>query len=207
MRADQKRSQLTREKIVHSAVQALLETNIYSLRFSQIAKIAKVPQPLIDYHFSNMDSLLMAMVFLQLGKLKKLSMEAIEKNTHAPRAALEAYIRTPFALSEKDIGFRAVWSSFYHLAVVNRNFAELNRQVRETGNERIQMLIQNIIVRESRKTSSPNNLTLHLANTIQGLITGCGFIASSESGGDFTGMANSVVQSSNQLINSYFAER
>ncbi len=205
-RPNQRRGQNTREKLVLAAVRALSENNIYGFRLSHVAKIAKVPQPLVDYHFESLEALLMAMVLFQLQKLKTLSIEAIEKNSMDPRQALAAYIRVPFELSSTDHGFRAVWSSYYHLAVVSRPFADLNKGVRETGHDRIQMLIQNIIVREARTTKAPRHLTSEVATAIQGLITGCGFMASAETGGNFKLAAEIVVNSANQLIDGHFSK-
>ena len=203
-RPRQKRGVETREALVVAAVEALLQSDVYGLRLSQVAKIAGVPQSLVDYHFREFEELLMAMVLYQLGKLKRASIEAIERNSVDPRKALNAYIYAPFELAKDDRGFCAVWSSYYHLAVLHRSFGDLNRGVRETGHDRIQMLVQNILVRESRITSAPRTKTSEVASGIQGLITGCGFIALAETGGDFLALAEVVVQNANRLIDASF---
>jgi AcrR family transcriptional regulator len=203
-RPAQKRGLETREKLVLAAVTALSESGVTGLRHARVAKIAGVPQPLLDYHFKSLDDLIMAMVDHEVGKLKAASVEAIERHSQNPRKALAAYIQAPFELSARDRGFCAVWSAFHHLAVVNRLFADSNRTGREIGHERIQMLIQNVLLREGRSTKAPRQLTSEVATAIQALITGGMFIAMAESDGDFAHVTKSVVQSADRLIDASF---
>jgi AcrR family transcriptional regulator len=189
---------------VLAAVKALAESNIFSLRLSQVAKVAGVPQSLVDYHFKSLEDLVMMMVLYQLNKLKQYSIEAIERNSTDPRKAMAAYIHAPFELAGSDKGFRTVWASYYHLATVHPQFAQLNRMVREGGQDRIQMLVQNIVVREGRAIEVPRQTTSRIASAIQGLITGCAIIASAETDGDFATMAKVTSATVDQLIDSTF---
>lgn len=203
-RGAQKRGKKTREAIVIAAIRTITQSDIYSLRLSQVAKEAGVQQSLVDYYFKDLEALMMEMVLYQLFKLKTLSIAAIEQNSTNPREALAAYIRAPFALSKVDTGFRAVWSIYYHLAVVKKAFGDLNKSVRQTGHDRIQMLIQNIVLSEGRMILKVGQDSSRVASAIQGMITGCGFIASSETDGDFEQMAGATIESSLQLIESTF---
>lgn len=199
-RPKQERGIRTRETLLLAAIQSLEENGIYGLRFAQISKIAGVPQPLIDYHFPSLDALLVEMIGYQLEKFKNLSVEAIESNAAKPRKALEAYIRVVFNLSEGDAGFRAVWSSYYHLTTVNKNFSAFNRGVRQTGSERLAALVSAVVAFEKRKNSGKKNLIHETAICIQGIMTGYGFMAGSETDGDFKTMADLAVKASFQLL-------
>ena len=199
-RPKQERGIRTRETLLLAAIQSLLDSNIYGLRFAQISKIAKVPQPLIDYHFPSLEALLTEMVAYQLEKLKTLSVEAIEKNASSPRKALEAYIRVPFELGEKDAGFRAVWSAYYHLTAVNKNFADFNRGVRKLGQERLGMLVAAVVQSEKRKNATSVRLITETATNIQGIITGYGFMAGAETDGGFKNLRDLAVKASFQLL-------
>ncbi len=202
-RPKQERGLRTRETLLLAAIEALTQSHIYGFRFSQVSKIAGVPQPLIDYHFPSLEALLTEMVTHQLEKLKNLSVEAIEANAAKPRKALEAYIRVVFELAGSDAGFRAVWSSYYHLTTVNKNFAAFNRVVRQTGNERLAMLITAVIQTEKLK-GKPRTIN-DVATCVQGIITGYGFMASAETEGDFKAMADLAVKASFQLLEVNFA--
>ena len=203
-RPKQERGLRTRETLLQAAIQSLTESHIYGLRFSQISKIANVPQPLLDYHFPSLEALLVDMVGYELEKLKNLSVDAIEKNASHPRKALSAYIRVVFELAEADAGFRAVWSSYYHLTTVNKDFAAFNRGVRQTGNERLVTLVLAVIKDENRMNAGKGRRVQETATCIQGLITGHGFMAASESDGDFKALADLSVKAAFQLLEANF---
>src|SRR4051812_2649581 len=90
-RPPQERGRKTREVLLLAAIQSLVESSVFGLRYSQIAKAAKVPQPLLDYHFPSMESLLTEMVSHELEKLKLKSLENIQNFATKPRKALAAY--------------------------------------------------------------------------------------------------------------------
>lgn len=203
-RPKQERGKRTRENLLQAAIQSLVENHLYGLRFAQISKIAEVPQPLMDYHFPSLEALLMEMINFQLEKYKLASLEAIQAHQNKPRKMLEAYIRVTFEISQKDAGFRAVWSSYYHLAAVNKNFSDYNRAVRRTGNERLAQLVTSVVESEQRKHSGSHKLVMETATAIQGIITGYGFMAAAESEGDFKGLADLAVKASFQVLEANF---
>jgi AcrR family transcriptional regulator len=203
-RPKQERGKRTRENLLQAAIQSLVENHLYGLRFAQISKIAEVPQPLMDYHFPSLEALLMEMITHQLDKYKIASIEAIQTYQNKPRKMLEAYIRVTFELSGSDAGFRAVWSSYYHLATVNKNFADFNRAVRRTGNERLVQLVSAVIESEKRRHNTSAKLVQETATAIQGIITGYGFMAAAESNGDFKGLADLAVKASFQVLEANF---
>jgi AcrR family transcriptional regulator len=204
-RAPQERGKKTRELLLLAAIKSLAESNIFGLRYSQISKIAKVPQPLLDYHFPSVEALLTEMVAHELEKLKVLSLEAIQKHMTKPRKALEAYIRAPLELAAKDSGFRAVWSCYYHLTTVHKHFSDYNRTVRRIGNERIVALLIAILHHEGKaKYATKTKLLSEVATTIQGIITGYGFMGGTETGGDLSEMADLAVKASAQILAANF---
>ena len=194
----------TRELVVKTAIDCLVESHLHGLRYSQISKMADIPQPLMGYHFPTLESLMMEMVQSELEKLKVLSTQAVEKHTDAPKKALEAYIRVPFELSQKDKGFRAVWSAFYHLAVIQDDFRDLNRTVRTVGRERITNLLTMTLASERRFPSKMSDLT-QLAIAIQGIVTGFAFMAATQTDGDYKQMADLAVKMSFNLIDNSFS--
>lgn len=202
----QSRGKETRSKILLAAMDSLVEQNVHGLRFAQIAKRAHVVQPLMDYHFPNLESLLMEMVMFQIEQLREASTQAIESNIGNPYRALAAYIRAPFVVTERDARFRAVWSCFYHLAAIHEHFAVLNGSIRSVGRDRILALVKGCVEfensRQNRKPSAPiaEAEFLKVAVGIQGLITGLGFITGTDPKANAAEMADLAVFHAEKLV-------
>lgn len=199
-RAQQLRSQKTRAKLLNAATECLVKYNVAGLRFSQIAKMAKVPQPLMDYHFPSLDFLMNEMVLQQLEKFRAVMVGPMEKYANNPKKALAAYIASPYALIEKDAGFRAVWTLFYHLASNHRGFADLNREVRKLGRERIMALVTMTLATERKKRAVTTQELSDYALQIQGIVIGFGFLAAAESDIDFKKVADASVDAAFKVL-------
>lgn len=185
--------------MLDAAVESLIQSNIHGLKYSQIAKSAGVTQALMGYHFPSLDELLFELVQMEIVKLKNISMESVERHMDNPAKALESYIRAPFVLAEKDPGFRAVWSCFYHLATIHPTFSDLNRSIRLMGRERILNLITMVLAKDKSLPKKMDQLG-DLAVSVQGVITGYGFVASCETDGQFKKMADLAVRASFALL-------
>ncbi len=206
-RAPQERGRKTRELLIQAAIASLVETGVHGLRFSQIAKLAGVPQPLIDYHFPSMEGMLMEMIQHMVEKLKLRSIEAIQANSSKPRKAFEGYIRAPFILGAEERGFLAVFSAYYHLATIDKKFADINRGVRGLGHERHSACIVAILNAEKKShLTSKHKLISDVATQIQGLTTGYVIVASSESEGNFKTLADLAVKASFQILDTNFPD-
>jgi AcrR family transcriptional regulator len=200
-RRTQQRSQETRFRLLQAATSSYVKFGIEGLRFSKIAKIARVPQPLMDYHFPSLDALLFEMIQIENDKLKLKSVAAIERVSTKPRKALEAYIRVPFALAQEDVGFRAVIMLFYQLGTINEGVATTNRELAKMGRERITALLTMTLATERRKTATLTSLQFDsLSRSIQGIITGYVFLAASEKSGDYKALADMAVTDIFQMI-------
>lgn len=175
-RGRQERGLKTYETLVKCAIKILANADMGQLRFSQISKITKIPQPLIDYHFPTLQSLQLAMVQHEFQKILSVSLEAIEKNQKNPRKALEAYISAPFELAKTDREFCAVWTGYYHLVTIHKEIAMFNSAVQTNGRERITNMINSIVVAE-RLQFQKNKTASEIASSIQGIVTGYSFMA------------------------------
>ncbi|HMN67321.1 MAG TPA: TetR/AcrR family transcriptional regulator [Bdellovibrionales bacterium] len=202
-RGKQKRGELTKVSLIRAAMKAVQADSIFGLRFSQVARIAGVPQPLVDYHFKDLETLLLAMVTYGIMQLKEAQTVALEKNSTDPRKAFEAYMRVPFELAQSDPEYRAVWTSYSHLASTHKAIAELHKSIRTAGVERITLMLQAILLTERRSAGTPGVTTNQVANAIQGLLTGCASLALPD-GGDYKRMADIAIAASYQLIEMNF---
>jgi AcrR family transcriptional regulator len=200
----QARARRTRETLVQVAIQSLCDSHVHGLRFSQISKIAQVPQPLLDYHFPTMEALLGEMVSHQLDRLKTAGVAALEKNSKSPRKALTAYIRAPFELAAGDPGFRAVWSCYYHLATVNKAFKEFSREVRDGETRRIASTLEILIKYEKRQAPAKKKRVSDTATCIQGITAGFAYMAAADTSGEFKDMGDLAVKAALQIVDVNF---
>jgi AcrR family transcriptional regulator len=202
-RLPQVRSVNTRKKILRMAAKVIATEGMPGLRYANVAKMAKVPQALMGYHFPSLDSLLIEVIGQELEKLKALSTDRVERFAQSPKKALESYIRAPFDLAESDVEFRAVFTGFYHLAAMNPTFSELNASIRKMGRDRILNLVTMVLATEGyllgQRLLSRENL-IDMATTVQGIITGLSCMASTEGGNHFKAFADLGVASSFQVL-------
>ncbi len=202
----QARAQRTRENLVQVAIQSLCDSHVHGLRFSQISKIARVPQPLVDYHFPTLEALLGEMVSRELDRLQSAGVEALAKHAKLPRRALTAYIRAPFELARADAGFRAVWSCYYHLATVNPLFKKFSADLRKTETDRIAEVLSGLIREEKRATPPKKKRIEDTATCIQGITAGFAYLAASGDGPEFEGLGDLAVKAALQIVDVNFPE-
>ena len=199
----QQRSLNTKEKLLKVAAKCLVDEGIHSLRFSNIAKKADMPQPLVGYHFPTTESLLMGIFLVEVEKLKTYSIKSIEKHLSEPREALGAYIRSPFEMAKKDRTFRVCWTAFYHLCTISNEFVALNDQIRKTGRERILNLISMVLATEGRflgKKAPSRQELLSISVRIQAIMTGHLIMAATESLLEYDHLAEQAVKTCFALI-------
>lgn len=169
----------TQEKILLAAIHCFSETGVGSTKLNQIAKEAKIDPPHLYYYFPNFEALFAAVVDRVLEDLRNHSIKEIEKNKHDPWKALKSYIGVPFSWAKEKPQFRSIWLYFYHLASHNQRYADLNRNIREIGRDRISLLIYRGI--DSGKFHLNDGWTVpKVAMLIQGLMTGLALMASTE---------------------------
>lgn len=198
-RGPQERGLKTYDKLVKAAIELATKSDIGSVRFADISRVANVPPPLISYHFPSPQALQIAMIQHELKKLMELSVSAIEKHQKNPRKALEAYILAPFELSKKDLEFRSVWTGYYHLVTVQEKVAMFNTSVQTTGHERIINLINSIFANEGLLLKKGRSIR-QLASSIQGIITGYGFSAATHTSHDFKWWGTLAIADTADLI-------
>lgn len=202
-RPQQQRGLKTRDRLLKIAARCLVDEGIHALRFSHIAKQAKIPQALIGYHFPTTELLLMAVIQAEIEKLKAASVESVERWVNQPKKALAEYIRAPFRMAEDDLEFRAVWTALYHLCTVTPAFADLNHEVRKVGRERILNLITMVFATEGRFIDEPKlsrEQLVGLALTVQAVITGHILMTVTEPNSDYDKMAERAVKTCFEIL-------
>lgn len=191
-RRKQDRALKTYEKLVACAIKQLANTDIGHIRFSQISKITKIPQSLIDYHFPSLQSLQMAMIQHEFQKGLAVSIAAIEKNQKNPRKALEAYMQAPFLLADKDKEFCAVWTGYFHLITIHKEMAMFNSVLQNNARERITNLVNAILVSE-RLQLHKQHTAMELSYSILGIMTGYSLMAITNANGSLVEWAKKAV--------------
>jgi AcrR family transcriptional regulator len=170
-----------RKKIVETAIACFIKNGISDTRLSEIASLAKIDQPLINYYFPTLDSLYTEIVKVLLEDLANFSTKGFESNSADPIKIMTEYIRGPFEWSQTRKGYFSLWMYFYHLASYSESFTQLNTLIRENGRNRISMIIYKGL--EKGVFRLPSDLTVNeMAILIQGIISGNTILAGTEGG-------------------------
>lgn len=194
----QKRTLMTRQKILKVAAKIIAAGGVHTLRMTDVAREAKIPVPLLSYHYPTQDALYLELIQGALEQLKVYSLQVLEKHPNDPVKALRAYIRTPIEVASNDAVFRSIWMYFYHLSASSPKFAEANMLIRVVGRERILGLVSLIHEKQGNKKHQMN-LT-ELAFCIQGIMTGFVIMAVTEPNANYELIADRAVKACMSLL-------
>lgn len=194
----QVRTLVTRQKILKVAARIIADGGVHTLRMTNVARQAKIPVPLLSYHYPTQDSLYLELISQAVEQLKVHSVAALEKYPHDPLKALKGYIRAPLEVAAKDPVFRSIWMYFYHLAASSPKFEEANQLIRVVGRERILGLVS--LIFEKHGTKKHQLSLTELAYSIQGIMTGFVIMAVTEPNPNYEALADRAVKASFVLL-------
>lgn len=178
-------------RIVQAAMKLFIEQGVAQTKMAEIADKAGVDQPLIRYYFPTLDSLYAEVVAVALEDLKQASLQAVAQAGSDPGQLLVNYVRAPFEWGSRNPGPGSLWLYFYYLASFNPQFSLLNRTIRETGRDRITVMLYTGI--EKGAFRLPPGLSVpELALALQGLITGNTIMAFTEGHNDWPRFADAT---------------
>jgi AcrR family transcriptional regulator len=161
----------TQRQICEAALACYAEYGATRATLAEIAKRAKVPPPLIHYHFPTPTSLFQGVLDLILADLRSAVTAPLTQKTSSPAALLEDYITSYFGWIRRKPDLFAVWLHFYYVAAVDPRFRELNTRIRLTGRERIASILYRGL--ETKKFRLPRGVDVPAAALeIQSYITG-----------------------------------
>jgi len=170
----------SKEKIAQAALACFIKNGVVTTSFKDIAKEAKVHQPLIGYYFKTFEELFAAVVEILLNDLKTSSIQAIASRSDDPYLATLEYAEAPLRWAQTRPEYTSIWTFFYHMASYSDVFRGINNEIRKGGRDRITLLIYQI--QESRKLNLRDGCTVsQLAYNVQSQITGTMVMAVTES--------------------------
>lgn len=188
----QERTLVTRQKILKVAAKIIADGGVHTMRMTDVARQAKIPVPLLSYHYPTQDALYLELVQQVVEQLKIHSVAALEKYPHDPVKALKGYIRAPLEVAAKDSVFRSIWMYFYHLAASSPKFEEANQLIRVVGRERILGLVS--LIHEKHGNKKHQLSLTELAFSIQAIMTGFVIMAVTEPNPNYEAMADRAVK-------------
>lgn len=169
----------SKSQIIKAALECYIKQGIIGTSNSDIAKRAKVHQPLISYYFKNFEELYIATLNILLEDLKDISISAIAKYPGDTYKALLAYSEAPLRWTELKPQYTSIWTFFYHMASYSPPFIQLNNAIRSGGIDRISLLLFKI--QEEKKLKLKDNWDItELAYTIQTHINGAMVMANTQ---------------------------
>ncbi len=160
-----------KQAILRASIEILSEKGPHAFKNSEVAKRAKIDQPLISYYFPNFEALFAGVVQIVLEDLRVAMINAIEAGGEDPERALANYMVSPLRWTVRSPELQTIWLYFYTLIPINKDMKGLNSQIRKVGRERIQLLIYKIL-EERNCRLSPKYTVATLAYSIQSIITG-----------------------------------
>lgn len=167
-------------KILDAAILAYARSGVAQASFTQVAELAGVPRPLVNYYFPTSEALQEAVIGAVLERLKEAALFGIQENWDDPVRALVGYSESYFKWGVKNRDLVTIWIYFYYLASYSQSFRAMSDSSRQTGRERIASLIYRGV--ETGAFVVPKGLSVPvLALNVQGLLTGNFVMAFSES--------------------------
>lgn len=165
--------------ILESAVRLFAKNGVGGTSLVDIAKAAKVPPPLVSYHFPSKDLLLSEVANYVVEDLREFSIKAMLVRKKGVMDRLLGYAVAPILWSQKNPDFASVFLYFYHAASVNEQLRLQNDQVRDAGRKRIALILYEGV--EKRELKIPLNRSVEdMAQIVQALITGQSLIGLTE---------------------------
>ena len=161
----------SKAKIVEAALACYVDQGIVGTSFKDIAKKAKVHQPLIGYYFKSFEELFVEVLKLLADDLRGLGIKAIDDHPNDSHKALLDYSEAPLRWAHKKPELSPLWTFFYHMASYSPIFVELNTQLRRVGRDRISLLLYKIQEQKKLKLKKGLN-TSELAYEVHAHITG-----------------------------------
>lgn len=174
-----KKTKDSKSKIVKAALECYIKKGIVGTSNSDIAKRAKVHQPLISYYFKSFEELYIATLGVLLEDLKNISVKAITQHPGNTYKALLAYSEAPLEWTELKPQYTSIWTFFYHMASYSPPFIQLNNSIRSGGIDRISLLLFKI-QEENKLKLKPHWTIGELAYSIQTHINGAMVMASTQ---------------------------
>jgi AcrR family transcriptional regulator len=167
-----------KQKILEAAVKVFTDKGAAFAKLNEVAKLAKVPAPLIHYYYETLEDLHLDVIQFALLDLKEYSTRLLTPKLN-PTQLMKEYIRGPFLWIDEKPGLASIWIYFYYLASWSERFKEMNTQIRLGGRDRIAMLIYQGI--EQKIYHLPEGkAVLDVAYEIQAAITGHALLHATE---------------------------
>lgn len=160
--------QTRKEEILDAAFQVFVKEGLGKASIRSIARQGGFSPALALHHFQSLDDLFLEVLkrVIQEGRSKS---ETYMQNLRAPEDLLRAYIDSMFDWVAVSPEYLTILLQFYHYAVFNERFNQLNVSIVEGGRERIRGILAEGV--KERKFPLVKDVAL-TAKTIQDILIG-----------------------------------
>jgi AcrR family transcriptional regulator len=161
----------SKDRIVDAALSIFISEGAAFTRLNEVAKVAKVPAPLIHYYFKNVEDLHYEVILRVQYDLYDFNVKAAERETQPTLKKMEIYLNGPLLWASKRPDYFNIWLYFYYMASRSVRFSELYEQLMLRGRERISLMVYQGI-EAGHYHLSVGQTVQQVAQSIQALING-----------------------------------
>lgn len=153
-------------EIISAAIDCLATVGIENTSFEAIAKKIGTRRAHVNYYFPNKQEIFLSAFKYIAATYQSVSMECLEE-AKTKKDLLDKYIEGPFVWAKKHPKQLSVMYLLYYLSTFNKEYLELNNQIRKGGMDRISYLLKKINPSITKKTCDSR------AKSIQNILSGC----------------------------------
>lgn len=161
-----RKGDLKKASIITAAIECLSEEGLEKTTFEAIARKIGTRRAHVNYYFADKQKIFLAAIQYIAATYQSISLECLEK-AKKDEDLLEAYLEGPFKWAKNHPEQLSVMFLLYYLSTFQKEYLELNHQIRKGGALRISYVLRKKDPSLSKKEASLK------AKSIQNILSGC----------------------------------
>ncbi|MFT6069010.1 MAG: AcrR family transcriptional regulator [Bacteriovoracaceae bacterium] len=161
-----RKGDLKKAEIITAAIECLSEEGLEKTTFEAIAKRIGTRRAHVNYYFSDKQKIFLAAIQYIAATYQSISLECLE-NAHSNEDLLDSYLQGPFKWAKNHPEQLSVMFLLYYLSTFQKEYLELNHQIRKGGAQRISYILRKRDETLTKKDADQK------AKSIQNILSGC----------------------------------
>lgn len=169
--ANPTKSQRTQLKIIESAIKLFVRNGFYETTHDQIAKASKVSRPLVLHYFPARSDLFEFCIRYIRVDMQSVAVNRLAKGKNAAEM-LRLYVLSTFEWLNDKRPHAILWLLFYYRAAVEPQYLQLNTELVQMGERRIEQMLRLGVEQKIWKIAAVESTAKAIQNTITGYLVG-----------------------------------
>ena len=188
-----RKGDLKKAEIIIKAIECLAEDGLEKTTFEAIARKMNTRRAHVNYYFSSKQKIFLAAIQYIAATYQSISLECLEK-AGSNDDLLDSYLEGPFKWARSHPEQLSVMFLLYYLSTFQKEYLELNHQIRKGGAERISYILR------KKNPSLLKKAADKKAKSIQNILSGCLLDVSTTKGRNLSSAEKEVKQLIKKLI-------